>query len=344
MNDQLDELYAGSAPTDEPPLRPGYLVSTLAAARGARRRRRVRNAVVGGVAVATALALSGVMIQQRLGSTPQPTAASPGQLAASPAGSFDPLVQRLKPGWLPAGYNLSEQGTENLVQSLRFEKWVATGKKSQPEWSVNLYLYPPGVGPASDGPLEKIRFGSGKKADPVQGMPAELLNDVNGYTLAWRYPSGAHAVVTLANAGTGSGTGFGDRTESVARRVADKLRIDGATPLLYPFSLRLPKGQHVIATSVRRQHLPGDPFYTDALVTFSPGPKMSSWSTVELQSRPDKGEPTSTEHGRNYLDPNFHGFLLQVNVPHGQARTLVDRVHVFGKPTDLDTWRPNPVA
>lgn len=359
MNDEkLRDLFTGADPVDEPPLTPGYLASTTAAADKAVRRRRLRRFTIGGVAVVAALGVTGLVVQPQLPgtTTAQVYAASAG------GGNYDPLISRLSPGWLPSGANLHEQSVENKVQSLRFEKWEGDQKRiKHTDWSIELYLYPPGVKQASDGPHEHQRFGHGTKTDPVQGMPAELLGKAPGYELAWRYPSGAHAIVQINAIGKIPGTsgtsgtpgtsknpadfttGFGDRTAAVGRKIAANLRIDGNTPLKFPFALHLPAGQHVVAASSQTMRGNDGKLSTSALLTWGTSGRMKTWSTVDMSSPAQKGKPQTFVSGV-YFIPNVHGFTLQASVAdHGDGKKLAEQVQVFGSPTDVSTWRANPV-
>ncbi|BCJ38867.1 hypothetical protein Athai_63700 [Actinocatenispora thailandica] len=350
MNDEkLRELFADADPVDEPPLAPGYLASTAEAADRAVRRRRLRRFTIGGVAVVAALAATGLAVQPQLPGTTTARVSA----AATGGGNYDPLVSRLSPGWLPAGANLHEQSVENKVQSLRFEKWEGTAKRIERiDWGVELYLYPPGIKPASDGPHEHLQFGHGTRTDPVQGMPAEVLGKAPGYRLAWRYPSGAHAIVQIDASGqTGQAskepadyqTGFGDRAASVARKIAANLRIDGNTPLKFPFALHLPAGQHVVAATSRIMRGNDGKLATNALLTWGTSGRMKTWSTVQTISPATKGKPETFVSGV-YSIPNTHGFMLQASVAgHGDSKQLADQVQVFGSPTDVTTWRADPV-
>jgi|GEM_PF-6495568 len=339
MNDEkLRELFLDAEPVDEPPLAPGYLESTVTAARQARRRRTLRNTAVGAVAVVAVLGLVGLVVRPYLPDHRTPPAS---------ARSAGPLVQRLDAKWMPGGANLHEQSVEDSVQALRYEKWVGTPRDARTIWSVEVSLYPPGVGTAADGPLEDAEFGHGTKVDPVRGMPAELLPDANGYTLEWKYPSGAHAVVTIGGtggkAGATAGTGFGDRTPSVARRVAENLRIDGTTPMRFPFALHLPANQHVVAADSLVMRAPNGTVSTHASLSFGSGPRVKDSSTVMTSSPAEQGKPQRFAGG-NYFVPNRGGFTLQTSVAgHGDGKKLADRVRIVGTPTDPGTWRPDPI-
>ncbi|BCJ27066.1 hypothetical protein [Actinocatenispora sera] len=349
MNDEkLRELFIDADPVDEPPLAPGYLASTTAAADRAARRRRLRRFTVGGVAAVAALAITGLVVQPQLPGTTTARVSA----ASAGGGSYDPLISRLAPGWLPSGANLHERSVENRVQSLRVEKWEGDAKRIQKtDWAIELFLYPPGVKQASDGPHEHQRFGHGTKTAPVQGMPAELLGDGPAYELAWRYPSGAHAIVQIDATGTfvkagdspkGYHTGFGDQTTAVARRIAANLRIDGHTPLTFPFALHLPAGQHVVAASSRTMRGNDGKLTTDALLTWGTSAGMKTWSTVDVSSPARKGKPEMFTSGV-YFIPNTHGFTLQASARHGDSKKLAEQVQIFGSPTDVSTWRADPV-
>jgi hypothetical protein len=297
--------------------------------------------------VVAALAATGLVVQPHLpGTAPRLTGAAAG------GGKYDPLISRLDPGWLPTGANLHERSVENNVQVLRVERWE--NQKTAPvDWSIMLYLYPPSsVKPASDGPHEHVRFGHGTKTDPVQGMPAERFGDGPGYLLAWRYPSGAHAIVQIGAVGTPGKTskdpadyktGFGDETAAVARKIAANLRIDGNTPLKFPFSLHLPAGQHVVAAVSRTMRSTDGKPSTGATLTFGTSARMKTWSTVDVSSPARKGKPQTFADG-GYFIPNKHGFSLQVSVAKdGDSKQQAAQVRIFGSPTDTSTWRADPV-
>lgn len=340
MNEQqVNELFTTQQPADEPPLPPGYLESIRAAGVRGARLRRLRTAAVGVVGVVAALVFTGTAsyLGNRATTTPASISAAKPPISAAEKGygSYDPLVQRLDPGWLPAGSNSTDVGCEQRIQSLQVARVTGTEKRADQVWGITIYLLPPGVGPASDGPLEGVRFGHGKPVHPVQGMRAELLSDPNGYSLAWKYPSGAHAVVTL--------DGFGHRTAAVARKIAEHLGIDGHAPLRYPFAMPLPAGQHVVATDVLLFRLPGQPVQTNAVLTYAPRGASRVESTVMINSHPQSGKPTVTMGGKGYLVPDTRGFYLQVLLASGDAKRTAEDIQIFGKPRDMSTWRANPV-
>jgi hypothetical protein len=347
MNDEkLRELFTDAEPVDEPPLAPGYLAATTAAADRAVRHRRLRRMTVGGVAV-LALAATGLVVQPHLpGTAPRLTGAAAG------GGRYDPLVSRLAPKWIPSGATSWKVGTtQDRLQSLSYMRSVPDPNEPGAvrfTWIVQLTLFAPGERPvpgrtSEDGPLEGLTFGSGQKVDPVQGMPAELLADPNGYTLEWAYPSGAHAVVTIPRVGPNdggdtvrpgetAGTGFGDRTPAVARRIAENLRVDGHTPLKFPFRLRLPAGQHVISAgtgATTSSRLGG----MDADLTVG-SDRPITWSTVRVNSDIAPGKHVTVRHG----------FMLTVVPARGvDANTLTRGLQIFGEPRDTSTWRADPV-
>ncbi|WP_203964836.1 hypothetical protein [Actinocatenispora thailandica] len=320
------------------------------AVRRGRQVRRRRNVVLAGTAgvVAVALGGTGLVVRSQLpGTTARVAAASDG------GGRYDPLVSRLAPGWMPSGATVRQRGTtRDRLQSLTYLRSVPDPKEPKAVrfvWIVELTLFAPGVRPvpartAEDGPLEGLTFGSGKKVAPVQGMPAELLPDPNGYTLEWAYPSGAHAVVTIpvtgGSRGTGAvgpgataGTGFGDRTPAVARRIAENLRIDGNTALRFPFALRLPAGQHVVGAGTTYADS-GSLGGTSATLRVGTSDQPKTWSSISLSSDIAPGKHVTVRHG----------FMVQVTPARGvAAATLTHGLRIFGEPRDPSTWRADPI-
>lgn len=348
MNDEkLRELFTSAEPVDEPPLAPGYLAATTAAADRAVRHRRLRRTAVGGVAV-VALAATGLVVQPQLSGTTTPRLTG----AAAGGGRYDPLVSRLAPKWIPSGATSWDVSTtEDRMQSMRYMRSVPDPKRPTDTikivWTVELTLFAPGQQPVpghtwQDGPLEGLKFGSGTKVDPVQGLPAEVLADPNGYTLGWVYPSGAHAVVTIPWAVQSAGAdkkevverpAFGDRTPAVARRVAESLRVDGHTPLKFPFSLRLPAGQHVIGASTTNT-TDGSQVGRGAMLTFTSDARQKNWSTVDVNSDIAPGKHVTVRHG----------FMLTVKTARGVDKDALMRgLRIFGWPGDPGAWRADPV-
>lgn len=358
----------------DPPSPPRYRLDALAAAgRRRARHRHIRAAVAGGVAVAAVLAFTGTAVTSYLGDRP-----SRMSVAEQGYGSYDPLVLRIDPGWLPDGVNSYSAGGESFgadgkqaTQSLNVSHVTGTEKRLGITWAINIYLFAPGVGPEWDGPLECCRFGRGRPVDSVQGMPAERLGDPNGYTLSWKYPSGAHATVTVEQVRGSAledgdtvhiptGTGFGDRVVKVARKVAENLRIDGHAPLRFPFAMRPLPGQRLVGASMGWFRQPGQKLVTTARLSYAPptarrgdhdpvSQTNEAVSGVHVDSRVNEGDPTGTgkpsseKGGRIYLVPHTHGFFLTVDLAIGNAERVADGVRIFGDPRDMSTWRADPI-
>lgn len=339
MNDQqMRDLFTGSDEADEPPLSPGYVERTVTSARTARRRRRIGGTTVGGIAAVAVLALAaGVLARPAAPSTTEvPT-------AAQGAGRYDPLVSRIDPGWLPSGWNGLVRRSEQSIQTLDVLRSAGTEQHSDIDWGLSIYLLPPGVGPADDGPLEGATFGHGHRVAPVQGMRAEELPRTASYVLEWRYDSGAHAAVEIPYTHKGTREAFGEQTAAVARRIAETLGVDGNTALRFPFTVTSPSKQRVAGASTGRITFPNGVVYTTAAVTFSADGRLRSSRNVSVNSHTGSGGASTLDHGRTYLDLDHGGFTFQVTDPGGRAEQLARSVDVFGDPTDLDTWRTDPL-
>ncbi|MGA8114355.1 MAG: hypothetical protein WCA46_11880, partial [Actinocatenispora sp.] len=258
-------------------------------------------------------------------------------------GSYDPLREKLRPGWLPDGWNYRSVTNTTSHQSISVSRLVrdpSDREKYPLDWDLTINLYRPHTDPVTDGP-DHPRFGAGTRVDPVQGLAAEEMTNPNKdmYTLAWAYPSGAHGMATVTLGGTRS---MSDAPE-MARHAAETLQVDGTAQLRFPYVFSPPTGEHVTRASTKWTHFPGLPVTIDARVGFAGPREHSPWWKSMVLADSDSASYKTQRSAEWACDPHRHGFALMVHDLSRHAPSVFDSVRIFGSPRDMSDWRPNPV-
>ena len=242
MSDVADILSQVMASHDQEAPAAADLLRTLNAAsgppgrRGRARRRggRRRTAWAAPIAAAAAVALViglAVAVSNGLFGTPRPARTAP---AAAPR-QFNPLIPYVSFGWLPAGESLYS-GEVRPAQV-----FLTAGSTTFPEWELNVYargrcrLTGPARGlncphQGLDGTTARATFTA--RAPAVNGHSAFWT----GTGLAWQYARDGWAALMWSGSGP---TARAPRQHMVrwqrqAVKIAGRLRLDAAIPLVFP--------------------------------------------------------------------------------------------------------------
>jgi hypothetical protein len=354
----LDEASAGPRPS------PGIdLAAAVRRAESIRRRRRGVAVAASTLAVAAAVAAP---VALRSPAAPRPTATSAPTsppAAGTPSGparisaptEFDPLIRRVRIGWLPSGlldqqWELRRTGQQYAGRAPGRDNGLlltvlARGQRFDPaEHGIGLPEQP------REAP-----------AEPIGGRPAFCIGEAGQpgscEALRWEYAPGAYARVSYAGPLATSPAS----TAALLRRVAQSVTLVAGEPVRLPFQVDLAgTGLRPTSTLVTIAGT-GRPWSASLELSATPQPNPYDFHgvLVEMLSTPgrtDKDGPANTtvdghsatlgQNGdeRSLAVYNVRGsrLLIDVTTPGKDPLALYPAVHPVAQPADPTGWAPPP--